>query len=72
MMHHLEVLASGKEGPGYQISPKLLNSTVFLEWRRNLVHSGTNEHRQRMSLLVGDKRVREALDLNVLEGNHGS
>ena len=72
MLHHLEVLAQGKEGPGYPISPKLLDTTRLMAWRRNLVIYGSNEHRLRLTHAVSNNRVRKTLDLDVLEGNHGS
>lgn len=69
MLHSLEVLARGKEGAGYMISPRLLNPDKLRAWRTNLMTSGAREDKVRYLNVIDDPRVMEKLGLS---HNHGS
>lgn len=72
MLRSLEVLSYGNDRSHYPVSPKLLDPTKLETWRRNIVQTGTKDDLQRYEKAMYSAPVRAALDLDALDGNHGS
>ena len=72
ILKNLENASRGRDKKHYPISPKLLDRDHLTIWRKNLLASGDNEAIQRYRKAMYSQPVIEALDLNELDGNHGS
>lgn len=63
MLHALKSVANRKEGPGYPISPRLLDTDRLRQWRENIANSGDATAQRTYLQLIGNNHVREKLKL---------
>ena len=64
MLHSLEVVVRRhNEGKSYQISPRLLDKSRLDIWRSNIIHTGTEDDKERYANAIMSEAATNKLPL---------